>query len=394
MNLRLLIYSHDWAPSVGGIQTVVMSLARGFAQWSQTHPDEKIEATLVTRTPAGEMDDNKLPFRVVRRPNAYALFKLVCQADLVHCAGPALAPLIVGWFLRKPVVVEHSGYQSICPNGILVYGPSQSICPGHFMAHRYWMCAHCNSREMGWFGSVRNLLATFPRRWLCARVARNVAPSGHIAKRINLPHEEIIYHGVPQVPLPNDRHLSSPPRFAYVGRLVAEKGVGTLLEASGKLLASGHVFRLTIIGDGPELNALRKMADDLGIRSSTDFTGFVQQARLSQTLRDVTAIVMPSACEDVAPLTAIEQMAQRNLIIASDIGGLGEIVDGEGLKFRAGDADALASRMRQALDEPELAESLRQRASARALQLFSEERMLREHVRVYRGLVRETETTK
>lgn len=394
MKLRLLIYSHDWAPSVGGIQTVVMSLARGFAQWSQTHPDEEIKVTLVTRTPAGDMDDGKLPFRVIRRPSAYELFKLVRQADLIHSAGPALPPLVIGWLLRKPVVLEHSGYQSICPNGILVYGPSRSLCPGHFMAHRYLDCVRCNAGEMGWFGSMRSLLATFPRRWLCARVARNVAPSGHIAKRINLPREEIIYHGVPQVPLPNDRHLSSPPRFAYVGRLVAEKGVDTLLEASHKLLATGHAFRLTVIGDGPELNALLKMADDLGIRGSTDFAGSLPPARVSQTLTDVTAIVLPSACEDVAPLTAIEQMAQRNLIIASDIGGLGEIVDGEGLKFRAGDADALASRMRQALDEPELAESLRQRASARALQFFSEERMLKEHVRVYRELVHKTETTK
>ncbi|MGA7622674.1 MAG: hypothetical protein WB630_03205 [Candidatus Acidiferrales bacterium] len=47
-----------------------------------------------------------------------------------------------------------------------------------------------------------------------------------------------------------------------------------------------------------------------------------------------------------------EQMMQSRLLVASDIGGLGDMVDGVGLKFPAGDAAALAARMRQALDDP------------------------------------------
>ena len=63
--------------------------------------------------------------------------------------------------------------------------------------------------------------------------------------------------------------------------------------------------------------------------------------------------MIPSVWEEVAPLVALEQMMQGALVIASDIGGLGEEVSGFGLKFPAGDFHALASCMRRVADEPE-----------------------------------------
>jgi hypothetical protein len=42
---------------------------------------------------------------------------LIRRANVVHLAGPALLPLLLARLFRKPVVVEHHGYQAICPNG-------------------------------------------------------------------------------------------------------------------------------------------------------------------------------------------------------------------------------------------------------------------------------------
>jgi hypothetical protein len=54
--MKILLYSHDWAPSIGGVQTVTMSLARGLAEW---HEDEAApQVTVVTATPAAGMDDS------------------------------------------------------------------------------------------------------------------------------------------------------------------------------------------------------------------------------------------------------------------------------------------------------------------------------------------------
>ena len=82
--------------------------------------------------------------------------------------------------------------------------------------------------------------------------------------------------------------------------------------------------------------------------------------------------MMPSMCEDVSPLVAIEQMMQNRLLIASDIGGMGEMVDGVGLKFPPGDVEALAACMRQAVENPALAAELASRGrTARAGEIHS-----------------------
>lgn len=387
--MKLLIYSHDWAPSIGGIQTVVMNLARGLATWSQTHSDsEHIDVTLVTATPAAEMNDAGLPFRVVRRPNPYHLFRLIRVSDVIHSAGPALLPMLFGWLCRKPVVVEHSGYQAICPNGILIYGPTGEVCPGCFMRRRYLACVRCNTPRTGWMKSLASTVLTFPRRWLCQRVARNIAPSRHIAQRVNLPQTEVIFHGVRRpepetIAQPSVARAGEPPFFAYVGRLVTEKGLPVLLEASSKLLQGGHSFRLKIVGDGPERDSLTEMANGKGLLEVIEFMGALPFEKVSEAVVSAVAVIMPSVCEDVAPLTALEQMVRGNLLIASEIGGLGEFVKDGGLTFPAGDAEALALRMRQALNDPALIEALKARASERAQRLFMEERMVCEHAQLY-----------
>jgi glycosyltransferase involved in cell wall biosynthesis len=43
--------------------------------------------------------------------------------------GPCFLPLLVAWFLRKPVAIEHHGYPPVCPNGLLFYEPAKTVCP-------------------------------------------------------------------------------------------------------------------------------------------------------------------------------------------------------------------------------------------------------------------------
>jgi glycogen(starch) synthase len=392
MILRVVLYTHDWAPQVGGIQTVCTAIANGVSLWSKAHDGQRIELTLVTQTPANGMDDSKLTFRVVRQPSLGELIHTVCGADILHVAGPALLPLLIGLLIRKPLLLEHHGYQTICPNGLLLYGPDQSVCPGHFMARRYGKCIRCNSREYGRAGSFRRLILTFFRRWLAQRAAVNVVPSRHLMRRVALPHPRVVYHGVPVLmtaPNPDSvKPLTRQACFAYVGRLAIEKGLPVLLRAAAELSHLGRDFQLKILGDGPERLNLEKMAQELDIAARTQFTGSVPIEKIHSVLADVTTVVMPSVCEDVAPLVAIEQMMQGRLVIGSDIGGLGETTNGFGLKFPPGDAKALAACMRRILDEPELAEQMGKKAQQHAIRTFSEQRMIEDHMRLYQELLR------
>ena len=100
--MRILIYSHYFAPSVGGVETYTMALAQGLVQTQAA--SDRTDVTVVTATAAADMDDTAFPFRVVRHPGVRKLAQLVKEADVIHVAGPAFLPMLIGLILSKPVV--------------------------------------------------------------------------------------------------------------------------------------------------------------------------------------------------------------------------------------------------------------------------------------------------
>jgi glycosyltransferase involved in cell wall biosynthesis len=388
--VKVLIYTHVWLPVMGGLQTVTSDLANGFSDWGRTHPGENVDVIIATETAAGEMKDSELAFRVVRRPSLRALVSLIRSADVVHLTNAALRPLALALLLRKPTVIEHDGNHCACPNGMFLFQPDRSVCPGYFQARKYGKCVECNTAEMGRTQSFMRVVWTFPRRWLAQRVNVNIFPTAYIARRVSLPNTRVIHHGVPQYPdglASSSAKNGQGPYFAYAGRLAIEKGLPVMLNACAKLAAEGREFGMRIVGEGYERPGLEKMARDLKIDSRVQFLGACPVSKVQEFLGHPVAVIMPSICEDVAPLAAYEQLMHGQLVIASDIGGLGEIVDGVSLKFPAGDSEALAACMRRALDEPEMASDLRARAQQRAFDAFTQQRMVANHLAVYKELI-------
>jgi len=387
--MKILIYTQPFAPIVGGAERYVMLLAEGL---SALGGSGTVEITVVTPTPADNFDDSKLAFRVVRKPNLRVLLNLIWNADVIQLVGPCFLPLLAARLLGKPVVVEHHGYPPVCPNGLLFHEPSKSVCPGYFRARRYGECLRCNANNGGWFNSLRMLLLTFPRRWLCQHVAANTPITVHVEKRLELPRSQVIYYGIPDAPLDAQSQAVSPLRrsplcFAYVGRLVSLKGLPLILEAAKSLQKEGYSFRLKFVGDGPKQAELKWQAEKLGLLQHVEFTGFITGPAFQLAMNDVAAVLMPSVWEETAGLAAIEQMMRGRLVIASDIGGLGEVVDGCGLRFPAGSAEALAQCMRTVLDRPEIIVENGNLARRRALDVFSQRRMVKEHFDLYCQLV-------
>jgi len=195
-----------------------------------------------------------------------------------------------------------------------------------------------------------------------------------------------VYHGIPAL-VPADETAESPPCFAFVGRLTYEKGTHVILKAARELQRNGFHFRLKIIGDGVERQKLEAMTDQFQLGRNVVFTGYLQGAPLERELRDVSATIMPSLWEEVAPLGVIEPMMQGKLLIASDIGGLGELADQSALKFPPGDAAVLAERMRQTIEDPRLVKQMGCAAREYALRTFRLEDMIQRHVAWYRKLL-------
>lgn len=382
--MKLLIYSHFFPPSVGGVETIVLSLARGIAERRGPSGESEFEISLATETPAGNFDDGQLPFRVVRQPNLLDLWDLVRAADVIHVAGPALAPSFLGVLARKPVVVEHHGFQSICPNGQLLIEPARTPCPGHFMAGRHGECLRCNSGQ-GWLASRKLWLLTFVRRFLCRRVSSNITPTVWLGGLLQLPRTVAIPHGLefagaPEVHPPRS---SPPPVIVFQGRLVTTKGVGTLLAAARILAAENRAFELLVIGEGPEREALERQSRDMLLAGRVRFAGRLNGMQLESAFLEASVVVVPSLGGEVFGLVVAENMSRGLAIITSDLGAFVEVLGQGGVTFRTGDSAALAAELARILDDPALAARLGESARRRVLEFCDFRRMLEAHARIY-----------
>jgi glycogen(starch) synthase len=391
--MRILIYAHFFSPSIGGVESSVRSLAEGLANGPRSEANGGVNVTVVTQTAIGAQGgDASFGFPIIRHPTLRKLWALVRESDIVHIAGPSLAPLLLAFMARKPVVVEHHGYQAICPNGLLTYQPGRTVCPGHFQEKRYWKCWRCENHELSPGRALWSLLRTFPRYWLVSKAARNLAITAHVRERHKLPRAQVVYYGIDD-PLgkvdpsyfTND-HLDRIV-FGFVGRFVPEKGIPILLEAARQLVSEGEAIHVRLIGDGPERLVLGEIIRRDKLENHVCITGYLAGEVLAESLRDVQVVVMPSIWEETAGLAAIEQMMRGRLVIAANIGGLSEVVGSTGLCFTPGNAVALAEHMRCVLRKPALIEEKGHEARMRALRLFARNRMIEEHLQVYREVL-------
>lgn len=117
--------------------------------------------------------------------------------------------------------------------------------------------------------------------------------------------------------------------FVYVGRLSAEKGVDRLIDFWVQNRIS---YPLNIYGDGPLFNKIKKQA----MKNSSIFVhGQVDREKVFEKLSDATAVIIPSACYETFGLVAIESWARGVPVVASNLGGLEELIkkSGAGVLF-------------------------------------------------------------
>lgn len=146
----------------------------------------------------------------------------------------------------------------------------------------------------------------------------------------------------------------------FVGRLVVEKGVLTLVAAwkglDGKL-------PLHIIGDGPQRKILEAYCRSNDVKG-VEFLGLMPRAEVMKQIRSARFVVFPSESYENFPMTIAESYACGVPVIASKIGSTAEIVhDGiTGLTFTPGNAEELHERVEWAVEHPDLLEEMGRRA--------------------------------
>lgn len=179
---------------------------------------------------------------------------------------------------------------------------------------------------------------------------------------------------------------NAPPFIVSVGRMIPRKGFDVLLRACAKLKAKGVEFRCGFIGDGPEEETLKALANELGIRERVQFLGGMSREQIAAFLPACDAFVLPSHAEGMAN-AALEAMACGLPLLLTDVGGSRELVDGNGAIVASGDVDALTQHLYNWLTAPNLIEEMGRRSRERA-QLFSWQSAAQQYRALYQHVIK------
>ncbi|MCS6927746.1 MAG: glycosyltransferase, partial [Candidatus Binatia bacterium] len=182
--------------------------------------------------------------------------------------------------------------------------------------------------------------------------------------------------------------LSFPPTVVCTGRLVWEKGVDVLVRAFAEVVTHLSEARLLIVGEGPERQSLEKLITTLGLSSRVALLGYMPRDEAERVCATAWVQAVPSRWAEPFGLVAAEALMRGTTVVASNIGGLAEVVqDGQtGLLVPPGDVDALAEALLRLLRDRELAEQLGRAGRRRALAHFNEDTSIERFIEVYHGL--------
>ena len=201
-------------------------------------------------------------------------------------------------------------------------------------------------------------------------------------------------HIIPQFGFDTDIYKRSEPRppripgspftLGFLGRLVENKGLPTILEA---LTLLPDYCRVVFIGNGPMKSVLEEQATRLNVSERVTFKSGVPTYEAPQVLQDMDVLVLPSLTrpnwkEQFGRVLA-EAMACETPVIGSDSGEIPYVIADAGLTFPEGNARVLSQRVQQLLDDPELYATLAQKGRQRVLENYTQEQIAKQTYEVY-----------
>jgi len=347
-------------------------LARYFPSYIEFEP---VPSGLVSRVRAGA--------RMVWSPaSEHGLTDAIAHVrpDVVHFHNVyhQLSPSVVKATSRSgvPSVMTLHDYKLACPSyQLLAHGKPCTACldGGPWQAVR----TRCKDDSLG----ASTMLAA--ETWLHQRlhayagVGVFICPSRFlrdVMSRAGVYPDRlrVIPHFVEAAGGPVNQGRGGPVVFA--GRLSPEKGVDTLVRAAASLPEGATV---TVAGDGPSRADLQQLAEDVA-PGRVRFVGRLPKEKLLQQVAGATAMAVPSRWYENQPMTVLEALTASTPVVASDLGGIPELVRDrvDGRLVPPDDPQALADALAELLVDPPLAAAYGRAGRARVLADFALDRHL------------------
>lgn len=152
-------------------------------------------------------------------------------------------------------------------------------------------------------------------------------------------------------------------KLLFIGRIVEDKGIFDLISSVSQLECN---VQLTVIGDGPDLEAAKQLVNKLDISSRVFFKGQLPHFQLSAYLESTTLVVVPSNnYYEGFPRVIMEAWAYKKPVIVSNVGGVKAFVEHgvNGLIFEQGDKVGLLSSLQLLIKDKNLLSNIQQGAS-------------------------------
>jgi len=266
--------------------------------------------------------------------------------DLVHCHDPYAAATAAGVIGTERIPIVET-----------VHGPvlyeAEMVRSIRGPRHRKFIL-DCERRA---FAAARRLIAVDSGQ---AAILRN--DYGVDAARVTVIFNCVNVAEVRRLAAADSSFRPDEPFFLVPRRLVPKTGVRYAIEALARMPETK--VHLVIAGQGPLRGELEALANSLGVAGRTRFLGSVPRAQLLPLFPRAAAVIVPSVPEsgvvEATSLAVTEAMACGTIPIASNIGGLAELIDdgATGLLVPPADPDALAAAMAKALGDMPLRQRL------------------------------------
>ncbi len=172
--------------------------------------------------------------------------------------------------------------------------------------------------------------------------------------------------------------------IGYFGRLVAEKGLDTLVEASAHLKGD---WRLVFIGKGAVQPDLEAQVERLKLTGRVSFLPMVPSTEVAACMSGLDVFVLPSRTtsnwKEQFGRVLIESMACQVPVVGSDSGEIPHVIGEAGLVFPEGDALALAAQLQKLSDSTPLRKELAAKGLERVTQNYTQLQIARQHLKLY-----------
>ncbi|MBY0359215.1 MAG: glycosyltransferase family 4 protein [Candidatus Obscuribacterales bacterium] len=374
--MKLLVYSEVFWPSVGGIESVSRELCQGLTEAGCT-------VTLVTETELDGKPEINAPYKIFRRLSWRQLFTLAKDCDLVYCNGTYFKSFLLAKLCGKPFVWTHATYRFIFPDGSTWFDSRDRRSILRKLKDA--------AAKRGPLRLLANMVK-LQLRWLAALLSEcNVAISQHMALCQKLPNQQVIYNPVQLSNFVAANKQSKNYVFGYVGRLVGEKGVDTLIKAFAQLIKKDRLCgkeehgKLLIIGGGPAQKHLQELCSQLDVAELVDFCGVQAGSSLSTLISSVEIFVIPSLWEEPMGVVAVELMAAQKPLIVSRRGALPEVTQGNSLSFENEDEAELAMLMERLRADEALRKTFSEKGKLIANQ-YARENISKQYLALFKSI--------